>query len=126
MAFKPENYTSVAPYLVVNGAQATIDFLVEVFGAKPLRTYPGDNGVLSHGEVQIDDTVLMLSDATEGWPAMPSHVHIYVPDVDATYQRAIAAGAIPVKDPVQGQDRDKRGGFSDAGGTTWWVGTQIG
>lgn len=119
MAFKPNDYTSVAPYLVVHNAQATVDFLVEVFDAQKLRMYPGENGALSHGEVWIDDTVLMLSDAAQGWPAIPAHVHVYVPDVDETYQRAIAAGATPVKVPVQGDDSDKRGGFTDAGGTTW-------
>lgn len=124
MAFKPENYSSVSPYLIVNGAQATIDFLVTVFDAKPLRSFPGDNGKLAHGEVRIDDSVLMFCDAVEGWPAVPAHVHIYVADVDATYASALKAGATSVQEPVQKDDPDKRGGFSDAGGTTWWVGQQ--
>ncbi|WP_394002657.1 VOC family protein [Luteimonas sp. WGS1318] len=125
MPFKPDTYPSVAPYLVVDGAQATLDFLVAVFDAAPLRVYPGDHGRLAHAEVRIDDTVVMLGDAMPGWPAVPAHVHVYVPDVDATYARAINAGATPVKAPVQGDDGDRRGGFTDAGGTTWWVGTQL-
>lgn len=124
--YKPEGYTSVAPYLLVNGAAATVDFLVAVFDAERLRTVPGEDGRLRHAEVRIDDTVLMLADAVEGWEAVPTHVHIYVPDVDATYQRALEAGAISVQEPVQKDDEDKRGGFTDAGGTTWWVGTQVG
>lgn len=124
MAFKPENYNSVSPYLTVNGAQATIDFLVRVFGATPLRSYPGENGRLTHGEVRIDDSVLMFADAVEGWPATPAHVHIYVADVDATYARALKAGAVAVQAPVQKDDPDKRGGFQDQGGTTWWIGQQ--
>ena len=57
MAWKPEGYTSVAPYLVVDGAQRTIDFLIAVFDAQPLRMHPmGDR--LGHAEVRIDDTVL--------------------------------------------------------------------
>jgi PhnB protein len=126
MSFKPETYTSVAPYLTVNGAEQTISFLVDVFGAERLRMHPGQDGKLGHGEVRIGDTVVMLSDAFDGWPAVPSHVHVYVPNVDETYSRAIAAGAIAVKEPVQGQDTDKRGGFRDPGGTTWWVATQVG
>lgn len=126
MAFKPNGYSSVSPYLTVNGAKATIDFLVQVFGAETLRMIPGDAGKLAHGEVRIDDSVLMLTDAVEGWPATPSHVHIYVEDVDAIFERALAAGAASVKRPVQGvDDMDKRGGFTDAGGTTWWVSTQV-
>ncbi len=125
MTFKPDGYTSVAPYLTVNGAKGTIDFLVRVFGAVPLRMIPGSNGKIAHGEVRIDDTVIMLTDAVEGWPANPSHVHIYVEDIDKTFERAIAAGASVVKQPVQEGDTDKRGGFADDGGTTWWVSTQI-
>lgn len=126
MNFKPDGYTSVAPYLTVNGARETIDFLVQVFDAIPLRMIPGSDGRIAHGEVRIDDTVIMLTDATQDWPAVASHVHVYVEDVDRTFERAIAAGASIVKPPVQEDDTDKRGGFIDNGGTTWWVSTQIG
>lgn len=125
MAYKPDGYTSVAPYLTVNGAQRTIDFLIRVFGAQSLRMIPGGEGKIAHGEVRIDDTVIMLTDAEEGWPAAPSHVHIYVNDVDTIFERALAAGATIVKRPIQDGDADKRGGFTDAGGTTWWVSTQV-
>jgi PhnB protein len=125
MAYKPDGYTSVAPYLTVNGAQGTIDFLSRVFGAQSLRVIAGSEGRIAHGEVRIDDTVIMLTDGVEGWPAAPSHVHIYVNDVDAVFERALAAGAKIVKRPVQDGDADKRGGFTDAGGTTWWVSTQV-
>ena len=126
MGFKPAGYNSVSPYLIVDGAQATIDFLVAVFDARPLRTVPRGDGKLRHGEVRIDDTVLMVTDAIAGWPATPSHVHIYVPDVDAVYARALKAGATPLQEPARRDDPDKRGGFRDAGGTTWWIGQQIG
>jgi len=75
----------VARYLTVNGAQDTIDFLIRVFGAKSLRMIPGSEGKIAHGEVGIDDTVVTLTDAMEGWPAIPSHVHIYVTDVDVVF-----------------------------------------
>ena len=125
MAFKPDGYTSVAPYLTVNGAQGTIDFLIRVFDAESLRMIRGIGGNVAHGEVRIEDTVIMLTDAVEGWPATPSHVHIYVNDVDAIFDRALSAGATIVKGPVQDGDGDKRGAFADAGGTTWWVSTQV-
>ncbi|HST44800.1 MAG TPA: VOC family protein, partial [Luteimonas sp.] len=63
MPFKPGDYPSASPYLVVEGAQATIDFLVEVFGAVRLRVVRNDTGGVAHGEVRLDDSVLMLSDA---------------------------------------------------------------
>jgi PhnB protein len=125
-SYKPEGYNSVSPYLVVNGAAATIAFLVEVFGAVKLRQIPNDEGKLIHAEVRIDDTVVMIADGGDGWSPIPGHVHIYVSDVDATYKRAIAAGAMSVQEPIHKKDdEDKRGGVKDAGGTTWWIATKV-
>ena len=78
-----------------------------------------------HSEVRIDDTVDMIADSAEGWPPMQSHVHVYVPDVDATYRAALAAGATSVQEPVKKDDPDKRGGVKDPIGTTWWIGTKM-
>jgi PhnB protein len=123
---KPANYSTVSPYLIVNGADATIKFLKQVFGAVELRRFPDDSGKVMHAEVRIDDTVIMLADPVPpDWPALPSHVHIYVKDVDAIYRRALEAGAVSVQEPVKKQDEDKRGGVKDSGGTTWWIATKV-
>jgi PhnB protein len=74
---KPEGYSSVSPYLIVDGASRTIDFLVRVFDAVELRRFPADRGKLMHAEVRIDDTVVMLADASGDWPAIPASVHVY-------------------------------------------------
>lgn len=125
--YKPIDYSTVSPYLIVDGASATIEFLIQVFGAVELRRFPGDAGRILHAEVRIDDSVLMLADpAPPAWPSIPSYVHVYVQDVDATYRKALAAGATSVQVPVQKEDEDKRGGVKDAGGTTWWIATRIG
>jgi len=124
-SYKPANYTSVSPYLVVDGADATITFLQRVFGAEEIRRFSDDEGRVVHGELRIDGCVLMLADSVEDWPAVPAHVHIYVPDVDATYAKALAAGATSVQAPLKKGDEDKRGGVRDAGGTTWWIGTKV-
>jgi uncharacterized glyoxalase superfamily protein PhnB len=124
-SFKPDNYNTVSPYLIVEGASETIAFLSTVFGAVEIRRFADDDGKIMHAEVRIDDTVLMLADGAEGWPPIPSYVHIYVTDVDATYQRALAAGATAVQAPVKKEDADKRGGMKDAGGTTWWIATKV-
>ena len=125
MMHKPDGYTTVSPYLIVDGAARTIDFLTSVLGAKEIRRFTDDKGGVRHAEVRIDDTVIMVADGVEGWPPMPSHVHVYVPDVDATYQRALAAGAESVQAPVKKDDADKRGEVKDAGGTTWWIATKV-
>lgn len=124
--YKPANYSTVSPYLIVNGADATIDFLKLVFDAIELRRFPDESGKLMHAEVRIDDTVIMLADpAPPDWPPISSYVHIYVQDVDATYRKAMEAGAVSVQEPVKKQDEDKRGGVKDAGGTTWWIATKV-
>jgi uncharacterized glyoxalase superfamily protein PhnB len=122
---KPLGYTTVSPYLVVDGASQTIDFLVRVFGATELRRFPDSTGKLMHSEVRIDDTVVMIADGGGDWPPIPSHVHVYVPEVDAVYRRALEAGATSVQEPVKKDDEDKRGGVKDSGGTTWWIATKV-
>ena len=123
--FKPADYNTVSPYLVVDGAERTIEFLVRVFGAVPLRRFPDEAGKLMHAEVRIGDTVVMLADGGEGWPPVPSYVHVYVPDVDATYRLALESGAAAVQEPIKKDDEDKRGGIQDPGGTTWWIATRV-
>jgi uncharacterized glyoxalase superfamily protein PhnB len=123
--FKPSTYSTVSPYLIVADAAATITFLQTVFSGELLRSFPDEQGRLMHAEVRIDDTVLMLADSAPEWPPVPAHVHVYVKDVDDTYARAIAAGAVSVQAPEKKQDEDKRGGVKDVGGTTWWIATRV-
>lgn len=124
-SYKPQGYTSVSPYLVVDGASRTIEFLVQAFEAVELRRFPGPSGKIMHAEVRIDDSVVMLADGSPGWPPIASHVHVYVPDVEATYRRALAAGATSVQEPVKKDDPDRRSGVKDPGGTTWWIATKV-
>jgi PhnB protein len=126
MPHKPPGYSTVSPYLVVNGAATTLDFAVRVLGGTEVRRFTDESGKIVHAEVRIDDSVVMLADAVDAWPAVPAHVHVYVPDVDATWRRALEAGAEPVQEPVKKDDADKRGGVKDAGGTTWWIATLVG
>jgi uncharacterized glyoxalase superfamily protein PhnB len=123
--YKPETYTSAAPYLVVDGAARTIDFLERVFGAERLRRYDLPSGKVLHAEVRLDDTVIMLADPPPNRQPTPAYVHVYVQDVDAIYRRALDAGATSVQEPVKKDDADKRGGVKDPGGTTWWIATQV-
>lgn len=122
---KPRGYSTVSPYLIVDGATRTIEFLVRALDAKELRRIPDQSGKLVHAEVRIDDTVVMIADSTSDWPPLGSHVHVYVADVDKTYRRALDAGAMPVQEPVKKEDEDKRGGVKDPGGTTWWIATRV-
>lgn len=124
-SYKRENYNSVSPYLVVKDANKNIEFLKRVFNAVELHRYEGEDNRIMHAEVRIDDTVVMLADSTQDWPTVPAHFHVYVKDVDATYQLALEAGAASIQPPIKKQDEDKRGGVKDPGGTTWWIATKV-
>jgi uncharacterized glyoxalase superfamily protein PhnB len=123
--YKPAGYSTVSPYLIVDGAGRTIDFLVRAFDAEELRRFPDPEGRLMHAEVRIADTVVMLADGSAEWPPIAANVHVYVRDVDATYRRALEAGASSVQEPVKKDDADRRGGVRDPGGTTWWIATMV-
>lgn len=125
--YKPQGYSSVSAYLVADGAQGVIDFLGEAFGARQTRRYDNPDGTVMHAEIQLDDTVVMLADGGGDNPAFPVWLHIYVPDVDASYRCALEAGGLAVAEPSQKEhDPDRRAGVKDPAGNTWWIATQLG
>ncbi|MGB7244129.1 MAG: VOC family protein [Sulfitobacter sp.] len=123
MSYKPDGYTSVAPYLIVRDAEASLAFVETVFQAVRLRVIPRDTGGIMHAEARIDDTVVMMGEMPEGPDA---HVHIYVAEPQVVFQRALDAGGQVVQALKDMGDGDMRGGVSDANGTVWWIASQIG
>lgn len=120
----PEGYHTVTPYLITSEAHKVIEFLKKAFNAElafPPMQRP--DGKIVHAEVKIGDSRVMLSDATEQHPAMQCMLHLYVPDVDATYQRAIAAGGISMMEPTDQFYGDRGGSVKDAGGNWWYIAT---
>jgi uncharacterized glyoxalase superfamily protein PhnB len=84
------------------------------------------DGSVMHAEVQIDDTVVMIGDSGEGNPAFPVWIHVYVSDVDESYQRLLRAGDVCAGEPNQKEgDTDRRAGVRDPAGNTWWIATQV-
>ena len=124
--FKPNGYNSASPYFIVNGAQRLIDLLKKIFNATELRRYDLPDGTIMHAEIQIDDTVVMLGDSSSKFPPVPIVMHVYVPDVDKTFEKAIEAGCEIVQKPKQGgNDPDRRATFKDFAGNMWSIGTQL-
>lgn len=125
-SYKPEGYSDVAPYIMADGAQRVIDFLKATFDAEELRRHDNADGAVMHAELRIGDTVIMLADGGSSSPSFPVWMHVYVPDVDETYRRGLAAGGESAQEPQQKGDPDRRGGVKDPAGNIWWIATQVG
>lgn len=126
MKFKPQGYNSVSPYLMVSDGNRFIDMMSQVFGATVKRKYLRDNGRIMHAEIQLDDSIIMFSEATEEYPVYSLWLHIYVPDVHETFAKAIQFGCESIGEPVQKEgDPDCRGSFKDIDGINWSVSTQL-
>ena len=126
ISWKPETYNSVSVYIVADNAQRVIDFLKKAFDAAELRRFDNPDGKIMHAEVRVNDTVVMIADAGGAYPAFPVWLHVYVPDAQATYKKALTAGGASVQEPVHKPgDPDLRGGVKDPCGNTWWISTQM-
>jgi PhnB protein len=121
----PEGYGSVTPYLIVEGAARLLDFLKEAFGAQERARMPGPNGTIGHAEALLGDSVIMLADAGDQWPARPGTIHLYVEDCDAAYERAVTAGATSIRKPRTEFYGDRMAGVDDPLGNQWWIATRV-
>jgi PhnB protein len=129
----PDGYPRVIPYLTVEGAATAIGFYTQVFGATERVRMPGPDGKIGHAELEIGDSVVMLADAFPemGNPApkalggTPVTVMVYVEDVDATFERALQAGATEDRKVDNQFYGDRAGQFTDPFGHKWFVATHV-
>ncbi|PYV22920.1 MAG: glyoxalase [Acidobacteria bacterium] len=127
----PQGYHTATPYLIVNDGAGAIEFYKKAFGATELFRMAGPDGKIGHAEIKIGDSPIMLADEV---PAMghrspqslggsPVSILLYVEDVDAVFNQAVAAGAKvarPVADQFYG---DRTGGVTDPFGHAWYIAT---
>lgn len=129
----PDGYHAVTPYLIVNGAAKAIGFYQRVFGATELFRLPASDGRIGHAEIRIGDSQVMLADefpekgarAPSADGGMPVSLMVYVPDVDATFARAIDAGATQVRALQDQFYGDRSGTIRDPFGHVWTIGMHI-
>jgi len=119
----PDGYHSVTPYLMVKGADKLIEFMKRAFGAEELMRHPTPEGGVMHAEVKIGDSRIMLAEACGERSPMPTMIHLYVHDADATYRAALEAGAASLQEPADQFYGDRSGGVKDACGNHWWIAT---
>jgi PhnB protein len=116
--YKPSDYHTVTPYLVVDGAERLITFIVDVLDGTEIMRIPGPDGRLGH-------SVVMLADPPSPGAITKSMLHVYVPDSDATYARAMAAGATSLREPHNEFYGDRMSGVEDALGNQWYFATHF-
>ena len=127
MAVKPvpEGYHTVTPYIVSKDAEQLLAFLKKAFGAKDTEVMRAPDGSIWHADLTVGDSHIMVSQANEQHPAMTAGVYLYVPDTDATYRAALAAGATSTMEPADQFYGDRNAGVKDAQGNMWWIGTHV-
>lgn len=114
-------YHTVTPYLTVRRAEQLVEFVKQVFdGTEVFRTTGSAGGL--HAEVTIGESKLMIG-GYENVEEIPTALHLYVPDADAVYQRALAAGATSLEEPVDQFYGDREAGVKDPTGNVWWIAT---
>lgn len=121
-----EGFHTITPYLIVTGAAEFIVFLKAAFDAKErLRIPRPGTDLVMHAEVDINGYILELADTNEQFPPRPAELHLYVSDADATYARAVAAGATSIFAPVDQDYGDREAYVKDNFGNQWYIATPI-
>ena len=127
----PEGYHAITAYLAIDGAAAAIEFYKRAFGAKERLRMGAPGGKVGHAEIVIGDSALMLADefpeleffAPKPGAGVPVNIHLYVRDVDAMFQKAIAAGAQVVRALEDKFYGDRSGSLRDPFGHVWHLAT---
>ena len=120
----PPGSPSVVPYLVLERAPEMVDFLERTFGAEVLYRMPSAPGGGFHAEVRLGDAHLMMGGMPGmPFPEIPAALHFYVPDVDATFRRAVEEGSQAIFPPTDQFYGDRESGVKDPFGNTWYIAT---
>jgi PhnB protein len=121
---RPEGHHTITPGLAVRNAAGVISFIEKAFKGRVVDRYDGPGGSVAHAEVMIDGSVVMLGDAMPGTDPMPAMLSYYVADgdaVDATYKRALEAGAKTITEPQNQFYGYRSGTVQDVGGNRWTI-----
>jgi PhnB protein len=122
MADVKNAYRTVTPYLVVPDADAELRFLKGAFEGTEVECHRNPDNTVMHAEIAIGDSLVMVGQAGAQWAPHPAALYLWVDDVDATYARALAAGATSESEPKDKPYGHRNAGVLDHNGITWWIG----
>lgn len=124
-SYKPKGLNDVNVYMHPLRAEPMIRFLKQAFGAREIAKYASPDGVVHHAEIQVGSSVVEMGESHGIYEPMKSMFYLYVPDCDAVYRRALAAGATSLSEPKDQPYGDRSAGVTDAFGNQWYVATHI-
>jgi PhnB protein len=124
-SYIPKGLHNVNVYMHPLRAEPVIGFLKRAFGAEELSKYASPDGVVHHAEIRVGDSVVEMGEAHGPYQPMQSMFYVHVPDCDAVYQRALAAGAKSIQEPADQPYGDRLGLVADAFGNQWCIATPI-
>jgi PhnB protein len=123
--YMPKGLHSVNPYLHPRRAEPLIDFLKRAFGAQEIAKYVSPDGVVNHAEIHVGDSVIEMGEAHGKYETMPAMFYLYVPNVEAVYRQAVAAGGKLFQEPTDQPYGDRNAAIRDNFGNTWYIATHI-
>jgi len=121
----PKGLYSVNPYLHPLRAEPLITFLKRAFGAQEVAKYASPDGVVHHAQVRVGDAVIEMGEAHDKYAPMEAMFYIYVPNMEAVYRQALAAGATSFQEPTDQPYGDRNAGVKDAFGNKWYIATHF-
>jgi len=125
MADTKDSYRTVTPYLVVSDADAELRFLKTAFGGTEVSCDRTPDNTVMHAELTIGDSLIMLGQAGGQWTPRTAALYLWVKDVDATYAKALEAGARSESAPEDKPYGHRNAGVIDQNGVTWWIGAPV-
>jgi len=121
----PKGLFSVNPYLHPRRAEPLISFLKRAFGGEEVAKYASPDGVVQHAVVKVGDSVLEMGEAHGKYETMEAMFYLYVPNMEAVYRQALAAGATSFQEPTDQPYGDRNAGVKDAFGNKWYIATHV-
>jgi PhnB protein len=123
---RPEGIYAITPFLHPKGVRDLIRFLEKALGAEEVSSHSNADGTIAHATVRLGDSMIEMGEAHAEWQPMPASIHVYVPNADEIYNRALRAGGTSVQ-PLSDQPYGERsGGVQDPWGNRWWIATYTG
>lgn len=119
----PDGFHTLTPYLVVSDCARLLDFVRNGFGGIEKSKHQLPTGRVMHASMLVGDSMLMLADAPEGQVPAKTMLYVYVPDTDAVYKKALAAGGKSLMEPADQFYGDRNAGVEDPCGNQWWIAT---